>query len=1111
MAAFICRMCGAPLELRAGDRICKCSACGAVQTVPLIDSEDKAEMCASAERYRREYRYDKAIALYEELIRAYPTDADLYWSMLLCRYGVEYIADGGEHRISLNRTSARSLLADEDYRTALRYADSQQRSLMTAGATEIDNVRRRIVELSRGGERYEIYLCCRERDERGMRTPDYAAAKDIYNRLTAEGFRVFFPELMLEDVSGSELEPYIYAALDSARIMIVVGMSEESFSDVWVSNAYSRFARIAAEDSRRVLIPMLRGMGADALPELLKPYQALDMSRLGYVNDLVTSVCNILGRRTAPVQQTDVRNDPILRRAYLQLEDGEYAAAVLSAHKLLEDDPGNAEAHLVLLMAEYRTSSLDSLGVDFSVSENYRNAMRCGGEGFRLRLRGLLNSSMYAHYKSLLEDARSEKTCREAAEGFRMLGDYSDSASLAASADALADELHASEEQARLEQTYSRCLAVFSNTSSGTTELMHAERTFRELGDFRDSKALADKCRRRIEKINAEIRAIEAGFYTDSGALSRKVVVIIAVSVATVILLASLLVLFALHEDREAEESRLAAQTTVTTIEVDEGKEILNQRYKYDDMLDDIESRIEDGAYEEALAMLDGLSDDCTERQAQRAKFLRATTQMELGHYETAKLIFAELTTYPGSKDGFKECNYRYAKQLIEAGNISIAEDILRELEDYSDAQELLNDILYERAVQTLDSGDREAARKLFGELGDFRNAPEYFGMLSCERAEELMSEGDGYGAIGLLVEAWDYPLAKEMYPEYCFKMAENYLAEGNEWDAVTYLEYGIPYDETGKLAQCLCDTAMNSVDDANHDYFYPKWYLSKLYKVEGYEEQAVSGFCRIAQKYYDKGDYREVIELLNKYKKFDEAAALYDKARQALAQEDSGVQTSTAAPSTTAPAMTTNAPTTSASVDEPTLTNAFAQQLVANCGVGSVFTFGSYEQDGNVDNGAESIEWVVFANDGEKLHAVSVNSLFQTSFGRSGSWANSTLREELNGWFLETAFTEEERQCLTGADTSTGDPYYNDLVRVIDTNSFALIPDEYRISPMSEALQDEAEYSVDDPASWCVAGEQPHIPLIIHGSGLFVHAEQDDLDKDILTNVRVVITISAE
>lgn len=102
MAAFICRYCGAPLET-AEISVCECRSCGRLQSIPLIDSAEKRELLLRAEQLRREQRYDKAIQLYEKMIAMSPVDADLYWALALCRYGVLFFADGG---LTLQRTQA---------------------------------------------------------------------------------------------------------------------------------------------------------------------------------------------------------------------------------------------------------------------------------------------------------------------------------------------------------------------------------------------------------------------------------------------------------------------------------------------------------------------------------------------------------------------------------------------------------------------------------------------------------------------------------------------------------------------------------------------------------------------------------------------------------------------------------------------------------------------------------------------------------------------------------------------------------------------------------------------------------------------------------------------
>lgn len=82
--------------------------------------------------------------------------------------------------------------------------------------------------------------------------------------------------------------------------------------------------------------------------------------------------------------------------------------------------------------------------------------------------------------------------------------------------------------------------------------------------------------------------------------------------------------------------------------------------------------------------------------------------------------------------------------------------------------------------------------------------------------------------------------------------------------------------------------------------------------------------------------------------------------------------------------------------------------------------TFGSYEQDNDLKNGSEPIEWIVLAKDAEKTLLLSKDVIEFMPYndmyaGKDDSislifWHDCTLRAWLNGEFLETAFTEEER-----------------------------------------------------------------------------------------------------
>ena len=81
---------------------------------------------------------------------------------------------------------------------------------------------------------------------------------------------------------------------------------------------------------------------------------------------------------------------------------------------------------------------------------------------------------------------------------------------------------------------------------------------------------------------------------------------------------------------------------------------------------------------------------------------------------------------------------------------------------------------------------------------------------------------------------------------------------------------------------------------------------------------------------------------------------------------------------------------------------------------VGDIVKFGSYEQDNNLSNGAEKIEWIVLdALDGKYL-LLSRQVLDAHAYNdveKAVSWETCTLRKWLNEDFLATAFTDREQK----------------------------------------------------------------------------------------------------
>lgn len=99
---------------------------------------------------------------------------------------------------------------------------------------------------------------------------------------------------------------------------------------------------------------------------------------------------------------------------------------------------------------------------------------------------------------------------------------------------------------------------------------------------------------------------------------------------------------------------------------------------------------------------------------------------------------------------------------------------------------------------------------------------------------------------------------------------------------------------------------------------------------------------------------------------------------------------------------------------------SAFPIRIYANSNelrVGSIVTFGSYEQDDVSLNGSEPIDWyVLYIDDDDTALLLSKYVLASEAFNDSPvavTWDGCTLRESLNDMFYKSAFSATERDAI--------------------------------------------------------------------------------------------------
>ena len=133
--------------------------------------------------------------------------------------------------------------------------------------------------------------------------------------------------------------------------------------------------------------------------------------------------------------------------------------------------------------------------------------------------------------------------------------------------------------------------------------------------------------------------------------------------------------------------------------------------------------------------------------------------------------------------------------------------------------------------------------------------------------------------------------------------------------------------------------------------------------------------------------------------------------------------------------------------------------EVLKAANVGDTVLFGSYEQDNVTTNGKEDIEWNVLAKECDRLLLISKYTLDckQYHMEQAGvAWEACSLRQWLNGTFLNDAFSAEEQSLIQ-------DTYVSD-----DTNPVNATTDKVFLLSINEA----EKYFGSDKDRKCVPTE---------------------------------------
>ena len=172
---------------------------------------------------------------------------------------------------------------------------------------------------------YDVFLSLKINAEGGGRTPEYEWGMQLYYDLREMGYKVFFSPQVLR-TTNSDWEPYIYRAIQTCRIMLVLTSSIDNANSPWVRNEWRRILSRIQNTPAGERSPVYRVIAKDmnCVPPLLSGKQVLlhgDMHLLGLIESAVKEACAApeetesptAGLIQVPQSIRNIRNIPLLK------------------------------------------------------------------------------------------------------------------------------------------------------------------------------------------------------------------------------------------------------------------------------------------------------------------------------------------------------------------------------------------------------------------------------------------------------------------------------------------------------------------------------------------------------------------------------------------------------------------------------------------------------------------------------------------------------------------------------------------------------------------------------------------------------------------------------
>ncbi|MBR6366400.1 MAG: hypothetical protein IKS10_09955 [Lachnospiraceae bacterium] len=491
MAVMNCKMCGNPLFVMDGMTTRECTTCKTVQTVPKNISNENLDMINRATAFRQSGDYDKATKIYKDLV-AREQDADLFWGLVLCRYGVHYVDDASSGRKipACDNPQYQSVLADDNYLRACELATPEQYELFSEEARIIAAIQKRHLQEVNAKEAAESRMLSDGSDRFPGEEPGDGASGD-------EASVSLLPAVLgrqkLVDPEMAEADRIFARGILDTRSLNNLANRYEKLAAVRAKPGDSKEVRAALEERRVECLEKAkecRYRSANMILEANGNAESMmnasnTFAQLEYYKDSKDLMLNCMDRALDKTRKVQDR----------------LASASVSDRRLLAD-------------LSMRYKELTDEEIPMSVPDEIRKSLNSRKREFTIRA----NECDYLIALIDMENSKDPEILRTAAETFQNLGKFRDASK-------------------RMDEAQKKSMAAMYERAEQAMKWAYepeqfeeAAALFEELGDYRDSVLQASVCRKKA--VRKELKHIS----------NKRWHLIVAAVAITVILIVALLV-----------------------------------------------------------------------------------------------------------------------------------------------------------------------------------------------------------------------------------------------------------------------------------------------------------------------------------------------------------------------------------------------------------------------------------------------------------------------------------------------------------------------------------------------------------------------------------------